>query len=289
MQDIRNEIDNISEIVPIPSTVTLILSRSIEGEIANKKLIQIILADAVLTALVLRATNSAFYGIRSGVSTVEHAVTLLGYTEISRLVLTYEMKQRLFRLNPEQRDFLNQLWLHSLTVATASRIIAKYVRYDTSGEEFTAGLLHDMGKIVLAQHFPVGLTKMREMIDELFMTDREAELQLFAIDHTEIGELLGKKWNLPGVITDAMRYHHEPAYDGPHQAVTVIVRMADLLSERWNMGIGENGGEISVAMEAAWGAMSGLFPALHGELFEVFEENMRMEFENNMAFSELFT
>lgn len=289
MQDIRNEIDNISEIVPIPSTVTLILAQTVRDEMANSKLINLIDADAVLTALILRAANSAFYGIRSGVATIAHAVTLLGYTEISRLVLTYELRQRVFTLNAQQRDFLNRLWLHSLCTGTTARIIAKYLRHPTIGEEFTAGLLHDMGKIVLAQHFSLSLIKMREMIDELYMSDVEAELQLFAMGHNEIGERLGKNWSLPPVITDTMRYHHDPAHEGPHRTVTAIVRTADLLAEQWNLGITERSTPAPVWEDPCWSVLSEEFPALTTEPFEAFEENIRMEFENNLAFSELFS
>lgn len=289
MQDIRNEIDNISDIVPIPSTVTLILAQTMRDEMANNRLINLIDSDAVLTAIILRAANSAFYGIRSGVSTVAHAVTMLGYAEVSRLVLTYELRQRVFALNPQQRDFLNRLWLHSLCTGTTARIIAKHLRHPSIGEEFTAGLLHDMGKIVLAQHFSHSLLKMREMIDELFMTDVEAELQLFAMGHNEIGERLGKNWNLPAVITDAMRYHHDPAHDGPHRTVTAIVRTADLLAEQWNLGITERSAPAPVPEDPCWSVLTEQFPALTAEPFESFEENIRMEFENNLAFSELFS
>lgn len=289
MLDIRNEIANISEIVPIPATVTLILAQTLQGESAGTKLIKLIDADAVLTAIVLRAANSAFYSLRGGVSTVQHAVMMLGHAEISRLVLAYEMKQRIFSLNPEQKEYLNRLWLHSLSTASAARIIATMLRLPSVGEEFTAGLLHDMGKIVLAQHFSYNLIKSQEMVSQLFLTDLEAEQQLFAIAHTEIGGQLAANWNLPGVIIDTMRHHHNPAYPGPHQAVTAVVRLADLFAEQWNFGIGERAGAFSAAEDPCWSVMTELFPSLAAEPFDAFEESVRLEFENNMAFSELFT
>ncbi|NUN68095.1 MAG: HDOD domain-containing protein [Bacteroidetes bacterium] len=289
MQDIRSEIQKINEIIPIPSTVTLILSRSMQGEMANSKLIQLVDSDSVLTALVLRAANSAFYSIRAGVATVSHAVTMLGYTEVSRLVLTYELRQRIFTLDPQQRDFLNRLWLHSLCTATTARIIARYLRLSTGGEEFTAGLLHDMGKIVLAQHYSFSRLKVREMVEELFLSDLEAERQLFAMGHDEIGEYLGQNWRLPAVITDTMRYHHDPAFDGPHRIITSIVRTADLLAEQWNLGITERSTPVPVPEDPCWSVLTEQFPVLTEEPFETFEESVRMEFENNLAFSELFS
>lgn len=289
MHDIRNEIKNINEIVPIPSTVTLILSQSIRGEMANEKLISLVDADAVLTAMILRAANSAFYGLRSGVATISHAVMMLGHAEISRLVLMYDLKQRVFTLNKDQRDYLNRLWMHSISTATTARIIAKQIGVPTNGEEFTAGLLHDMGKIVLVQHFSHSLTKSLQMIEELGMSDIEAELQVLAISHDEVGGILAENWNLPSVIVDTMRHHHNAELAGENKNIAAIVRLADLLSERWGLGIGERTEEVSIIEDPCWSVLAGVASSLASEPFDAFEESVRMEFENNQAFSELFT
>ena len=289
MQDIRNEIKNITEIVPIPSTVTLILSQSLRGDMASEKLIRLTDADAVLTALLLRAANSAFYGLRSGVATVEHAVMLLGIAEVSRLVLMYDMKQRVFSLNKDQRDYLNRLWLHSVASATAARILAKRIGLSSSGEEFTCALLHDMGKIVIAQHFVHGLMKSQQMVDEMMMSDTEAETQIFAVAHDEVGAIMAENWGLPQVIIDVMRYHHNVHLSSTHHTITCVVRMADVFAETWGLGIGERSDEMHPAEEPAWTSLKQEFPALADLPFETFEEEMRMEFENNQAFSELFS
>jgi HD-like signal output (HDOD) protein len=289
MRDIRDEIKNINDIVPIPATVSRIMSKSLGGESATESLIKLIESDGVLTSLILRSVNSAFYGFRSGVSTISHAVMLLGSTEINRLVLMYDMKQRLFALNNEQRDYLNRLWIHGISTATASRVIANHIGFSTQGEEFTAGLLHDMGKVVLVQHYSNALTKTEQMINDLGMTDIEAELQFFAIAHDEIGGILAENWNLPKILIDVMRYHHSVHLAGEHIEITAIVRLADLLCERWGVGIGEQDSAYGINDDQSWLELLIHFPHIAEQSFDEFEENIRKEFENNQGFAKMFT
>jgi len=289
MRDIRDEIKNINDIVPIPATVSLIMSKSVGGESANESLIKLIESDGVLTSLILRSVNSAFYGFRSGVSTISHAVMLLGSTEINRLVLMYDMKQRLFALNNDQRDYLNRLWIHGISTATASRVIANHIGFSTQGEEFTAGLLHDMGKVVLVQHYSNALTKTEQMINDLGMNDIEAELQFFAIAHDEIGGILAENWNLPKVLIDVMRYHHSVHLAGEHIEITAIVRLADLLCERWGVGIGEQDPAYGIHDDQSWLELLIRFPHIAEQTFDEFEGNIRKEFENNQGFATMFS
>ena len=288
MRDIRNEVKNINEMVPIPATVSLIMSKSLGSEVANDKLIKLIESDAVLTTLILRSANSAFYGLRSGVSTISHAVMLIGSSEINRLVLMYDLKQRLFSLNKEQRDYLNRLWLHSISTATAARIVAKHIGFSTNGEEFTGGLLHDMGKIVLAQHYSHSLIKTEQMINDLGMSDIEAEMQFFAIAHDEIGGILAENWNLPKILVDVLRFHHTVNLATEHKEIIAIVRIADLLCERWRVGIVEQLAEVNISEDHSWLELSKSFPKISEHTFAEFEEDVQMEFENNQGFAELF-
>ena len=152
MRDIRSEIDEINEIVPFPAVITEILSALSNDDISTVKITHLIESDAALTANILRAANAPSYGIRGYVKNVNSAIALVGLEETSRLLLAYHMKQRLIFLNMQQWGDLEALWKHSISTATLSRVIASHFKLKTGDKEFTAGLLHDMGKLVLIQY-----------------------------------------------------------------------------------------------------------------------------------------
>ncbi len=288
MRDIRSEIDKINEIVPFPTVVAQIMSELLKEETATEKIVQLIETDAVLTARILRAANSPYYGLRWEVNNITRAVVLLGFEEVSRLVLIYQMKQRVFALSPDQRSFLELLWKHSVATAAVSRMLALFVDFRGEGKEFTAGLMHDLGKIVLVQYFADTLTVTQSMIRELGMKDVEAELQSLAIDHCEIGGQLGEKWGIPPVFVEVMRHHHTPETAPNNQSLVALVRFADLLSERWGSGIGEQPMNFNLEEDESWKVMRKHFPRLAEERADAVEQKLLALYEMNQEFIRLF-
>lgn len=211
-----------------------------KGDGASNKIIKLIETDPVLTGNVLRAVNSPFYGLRWRVNSVPSAIALLGLAETSRILVAVYIKQKLFAMNSGQRTVLEALWKHSINTAAIARLITKEYGILTGGKEFTAGLMHDMGKIVLIQYFPTELETITRMVRELELNDVQVENQIVAISHDEIGGVLGERWRLPHEFVEVMRFHHTPSKATINPELTTVVRFADLLAEHWMCGIGEN-------------------------------------------------
>lgn len=287
MRDIRAEIEDINEIVPFPTVVANVLSELLSNEIAIKKIIQLIETDVALTALILRVSNSAYYGLRGEVTSVSSSVMMLGIEEVNRLMLVYQMKQRIFRLNREQRAYLERLWKHSVSTAIIARNLAGLLLYKCEGREFTAGLLHDMGKIVLVQHFSHSLIVTQKMIADLGLTDVEAEMQTLAITHAEIGGLLGEAWNLPPLFVEVMRYHHSPADAVLDPKLVAIVRTADVLSELWDMGIGEQVEKKFIADTDVWKVLLQEFPRMADLDAALVEQQLKNDFASHREFVQM--
>jgi putative nucleotidyltransferase with HDIG domain len=257
-------------------------------EVAAERIAELIKSDAVLTARILRAANSPYYSLRWEANDLSRVLTLLGFEEVSRLVLVYQMKQRVFALSADQRRFLELFWKHSIATATVARMIAQFVDFQANGRELAAGLLHDVGKLVLVQSFPEQHETIQRMIREPGMTDIVAETQTLGFTHAEAGDALGKKWGIPPLFVEAMRYHHEPGAATINPPLVALTRFSDLLCERWNSGVGEQLLNIHLEDDESWQIMRETFPRLSDERADAIEQKLLALYEMNREFVALF-
>ncbi|MFZ4621552.1 MAG: HDOD domain-containing protein [Bacteroidota bacterium] len=280
-RDVRTEIQRINEVVSFPPVVAEILQAMSDADVTMAKVTSIIESDPALTAKILRVANSPFYGLRRDVTNIGQALRLLGLDEIGHLLLTCQMKSRLMSLNEHQQTHLERLWKHSVAVAAAARLLAARYKIPTEGKEYTAGLLHDMGKLVLIQYFPEQFAAVEAIIDGEGIGDTEAEQRVIAISHAEIGKLIGEKWRLPKEYLEVMQYHHRPALSSNQSLLCAVVRCADLFCEQWGFGIGEQKSGFAFDDEVA-GIMLDAVPQL-GELpAETVNVELRAEFEQQL-------
>lgn len=167
-----------------------------------------IAADQSLSATLLRQVNSAYYGFYRRVTTVKDAVVILGFREVQNLVLAASAFRTFAKSNsPYNR---NQLWRHSLATAMAAERIAKRLSLEADGSHFSAGLLHDIGKVALDSVYPDNFQEAVKRAVEEQRPLYEIEPEIFGMDHAEIGGVLGEHWNLPPLLTEALRRHHTP-------------------------------------------------------------------------------
>ncbi len=206
----------------LPSMPTLCaeITRAVESETSDARdIAEIISRDMAMSAKILQLVNSSFFGIGRRVSSVEQTVALLGVIRIKGLVLTDHVFKA-FALPRRLDGFsMEALWYHSLVVAEVARLISKAEKQvgDRPDQAFTAGLLHDVGMLVLAcQH----VDEFEEVLRTVEADRRpicEAEMDLLNVTHAEIGAYLLGLWGLPMRLVEAVALHHSPneiAYDG---------------------------------------------------------------------------
>jgi len=168
---------------------------------------ELIGADPSLSAKLLKLVNSAYFGIPGGVNDVAHAIPFVGFNTIYQLVLSVSVLETLRTPSGSVFD-PRPLWLHSLAVASAARVIAEDLRHSDPGSMFTAGLLHDMGKIALAKLSPDKYLRSIELAGEEGLSSEIAEARVGLPTHDRVGADLARRWRLPASLIAPIEAHH---------------------------------------------------------------------------------
>jgi len=196
---------------------------------------EILRTDPATSAKLLRLVNSPYFGIPGGVSDVAKAIPFVGFNTLYQLVLSISVLETLG--TKHAASDARALWVHSLTVATAARELATAARFSDGGSCFTAGLLHDMGKIALAKIEPQRFAAAYEAMRTDGISIEEAERRHGLPAHDKIGSRLAKQWKFPATLATPIEAHHtihrpeKLARLGPAlRTLTEIVAAADYLS-----------------------------------------------------------
>ena len=194
--------------------------------------------DEAMTSLVLRWANSAYYGLRYPVSTVQQAVVYLGQRTLHSLILAASVAALLERPAPGYELDRGALWRHSIGVAAGARLVAKRFGRQVAEEAYHAGLLCDIGKLA----YEVLLRNVDTSVPEWqALSFSELETDNFGINHAALGAELAKRWQLPGPLVDAIANHHTPSQAREGTVLADAVHLADAAMMMMGIGIGRDG------------------------------------------------
>lgn len=204
----RDKILAITDLCTLPQTLVEVLRVTESPDATAHDLSRIILRDAPITARLLRMANSAIYGRSGKVNTVQQAVVLLGFRAVKSVVLSTSVYDVVNKGATGTTFDLTTFWRHSLETAATAQLFAAKIGYQPQEEAFVAGLLHDIGLMLMARafgpaygsfitHFPNG----SDWVD--------GEREAFGVDHTEAGNLLFTSWHLPERLIEVVTHHHD--------------------------------------------------------------------------------
>ena len=206
---------------------------------------EIIRRDPSLTARLLRLVNSVYYGLTTPVNTIEEAVFYLGVREIRQLVVVTPVIEDFQRLT-KQCDFpWREFWQHCIGTALLTREIATAVRLPDEESDYVAGLIHDIGKLVMAWSFPDHFTEIHRQALETKRDLIEIENEVLGMDHAELGALYLERHRLPEQMIKTARYHHQPEKAEDSERLAATVQIADLMMRSENMGCSGNYMEVT--------------------------------------------
>ncbi len=182
--------------------------------------------DPALAGRILRLVNSPYYGFQRRIGNLTQAIVILGFQTVKNLMLTVSVIESFQGTEVDVFDY-PKFWSHSVACAIAAREIARLAKSPHAEKAYIAGLLHDVGKLLLAQHLPEQVTAVEERILQ-GCTRLEAEQAVFGYDHSDVGGMLSQAWSLPDSVTCAIRDHHAPA-ESPVRGAADIVHLANIL------------------------------------------------------------
>lgn len=234
-------LDRVGTLPPLPDTAVKLMQVVNDPAATVEELVEAIQYDQAVTSELLRICNSAFFGLSRRISSLTEAMIRLGTVKVLQLVMSIHTNSMLVR---EQAGYglpPGALWKHSVAVALASSIVAQKVKLPNAGLVFTAGLLHDIGKVVLNSYVADDFAEIVRRVAEEKLDFRQAEEQVLGFSHDHIGGRIAEQWRLPEPIVRCIQHHHDPDALDPTDPLVDNVYLANSTCLLLGIGIGEDG------------------------------------------------
>ncbi len=234
--DILHALEHADELRTIPTVLQKILAQITEPEASIEEIADLVVKDSVLSAKVLQLANSPYIGLSREICSLKQAIVLLGMRRIRNLVLTTLLIQQFPLRGVELPPW--HFWAHALGTAQGASLLNLEKNRFTDELYYTAGLLHDIGEIALAQYFPDEFSFVYQMACEKQMGLYQAEMEVLGISHCEIGALLAEKWSFPEPLREVLAFHHTPERAENFPVLVAAVNFTDIFTQMYGLNYG---------------------------------------------------
>lgn len=221
-----------SENLPVlPQVASSVLRLADDPNASPKMMERVIERDPAVTAKILRVANSAYYG-QSNIGDIKRAIGVLGMNAVRSLVVGVVFQQMAAAREYAPSYSKLEFWRHSLAVAVTSRIIGKLKLPALAEELYVAGMMHDVGMLVMDRFCPDEFDRAIQFARAQQVPMHLAEKFALGFDHCQVGAMLAEKWGLAPMVARAIEFHHRPAADPENRITNAIVSLADSLAHR---------------------------------------------------------
>lgn len=258
--DFAKKLENVINFIPPIPAVIIELLKALDDENTNMGTIaRIIAKDPAMSMNVLKVANSAFYRLANKVSTVDHAVNMLGIKEISMICVSCGAYQALKPPRDAGTFDLKEFWKHSVATGVIARTICQELSIGDRQTIYFGGLLHDIGKVVLDRFAHDVYKIVIQITHEECVPMIEAEKKIIGESHDVIGGLIMEKWKFPFILADIARFHHNISAS-PEQALpsVAICALADELARVQFFGFGGHKGGVILEDTEAFRTLAGI-------------------------------
>ena len=234
---VRDIVKNLEALPTLPDQSLKIINMFMAEEPDIRDIVRLIESDPAICMKILKVVNAPALGLHTAIRSVRKAVLLLGFSEVRSLLLSVVVSESIVKpLRENGSSDMENLWKHSLACAIISESMAKEICPSKAAEAFVSGLLHDVGRLILATCFPEAFDRMAAVRRETKVSFSESEKAVLGIDHGTVGKWLAEKWRLPEIFTHVIwLHHHAPAtladleFIADRKIVT-LVQLADQLA-----------------------------------------------------------
>jgi putative nucleotidyltransferase with HDIG domain len=205
------------------------LSAADNPDVSTREIADMVSGDQAMAAAVLRLVNAPFFGLGRRIGSIQHAVLLLGLGTVRNLALSAVLVKSFGQSSRDRRFNRSHLWRHTAMCAAGARLLSKRLGSGDPEEAFLAGLVHDMGVVILDQFFHDGFRRAADLVTGMTMPLVDAEREIFGRDHAFVGRQLARRWNFPASVAEAIGCHHAPGRARLNPTLTAIVHVSDWL------------------------------------------------------------
>lgn len=221
----------ILDLPTLPTVVAKIVQLVDNPRTSAATLAQLISSDPALTARMLKMANSAYYGFPRRIGTINLAIVVLGFNTVRDLAISASLAERI-NIDHDGSDPMADFWDHSVATAVAARMLQRQTQNRQVGEAFVAGLLHDIGRLVVARYLPEEFHRVQDALAQSQEPLWSVELEVLGMGHPEVGSTLCKHWNLPEPICESIHYHHNPLGLEDNRTLACILHVAEYMAHR---------------------------------------------------------
>lgn len=234
-------INRVHEIPVFPQMISRIITMTEDPKTTVKDIENEIIKDQGLTAKVLKLANSAYYGVSRNIGTVSEAVVLLGFQAIKGIMFATTANKILKVELPGYALKEEELWKQSQISAITARLLAKKLKYPKPDQAYTAGLLKDIGKVILDHYLKDDFLKILDIVESEHRSFIDVEAEVLGFHHGQVGQKIAERWNLPIDLVEAIAYHHEPLKANVNLTLTAITHVADAIVMMMGLNLGGDG------------------------------------------------
>ena len=231
----------IRDLPPMPDIAVKLLHASRDPEFSLREMVDLIKLDPALTTKVLKLCNSSYYGLPRKINSIQEALVYIGTDTLVNFILAgclssyYQTAQDGYGLET------GELWRHSVGCALASQRLATVSGEGDGAEAFTAGLLHDVGKIILNAYVRDEFKQIIEQVEERNVPFEQAEREIIGFSHTDAGAEMARSWNLPESLVEAIAFHQNPTLAKTHARLVSQVHLGNILCVSFGIGVANDG------------------------------------------------